>query len=71
MTLSDALERAGVWQHALLRGLDRVDRPVHGLWIRAETVGQDERGNAERRTLFAGLWPARAPERDGDAVDGY
>ncbi|MGH3511219.1 MAG: hypothetical protein ACRDQI_05880 [Pseudonocardiaceae bacterium] len=28
-----------------------------GLWIRAKTVGQDERGNAERRALFVGLWP--------------
>jgi hypothetical protein len=27
------------------------------LWIRAKTVGQDERGNAERRALFVGLWP--------------
>ena len=28
-----------------------------GLWIRAKTVGEDERGNAERRALFVGLWP--------------
>ena len=28
-----------------------------GLWIRAKTVGQDERDNAERRALFVGLWP--------------
>lgn len=28
-----------------------------GLWIRAKTVGQEERGNAERRALFVGLWP--------------
>lgn len=27
------------------------------LWIRAKTVGEDERGNAERRALFVGLWP--------------
>jgi hypothetical protein len=27
------------------------------LWIRAKTLDQDERGNAERRALFAGLWP--------------
>lgn len=27
------------------------------LWIRAKTVDQDERGNAERRALFIGLWP--------------
>ncbi len=29
-----------------------------GLWIRAKTVDQEERGNAERRALFVGLWPA-------------
>jgi hypothetical protein len=29
-----------------------------GLWIRAKTVDQDERGNAERRAIFVGLWPA-------------
>ncbi len=28
-----------------------------GLWIRAKTVDQDERGNAENRALFVGLWP--------------
>jgi hypothetical protein len=28
-----------------------------GLWVRAKTVDQDERGNAERRALFVGLWP--------------
>jgi hypothetical protein len=27
-----------------------------GLWIRAKTVDQEERGNAERRALFVGLW---------------
>lgn len=27
------------------------------LWIGAKTVDQDERGNAERRALFVGLWP--------------
>lgn len=27
------------------------------LWVRAKTLDQDERGNAERRALFAGLWP--------------
>lgn len=28
-----------------------------GLWIRAGSVDQTERGNAERRALFVGLWP--------------
>ena len=27
------------------------------LWIRAKTVDQDERGIAERRAIFVGLWP--------------
>ena len=27
------------------------------LWLRAKTIDQDERGNAERRALFVGLWP--------------
>ncbi|HEY2478861.1 MAG TPA: hypothetical protein VGI17_09015 [Solirubrobacterales bacterium] len=27
------------------------------LWARAKTIGEDERGNAERRALFVGLWP--------------
>jgi hypothetical protein len=28
------------------------------LWIRAKTVDQSSRTNAERRALFVGLWPA-------------
>jgi hypothetical protein len=28
------------------------------LWVRAKTIGEDERGNAERRALFVGLWPS-------------
>jgi hypothetical protein len=28
-----------------------------GLWVRAKTVDQRQRGNAERRALFVGLWP--------------
>jgi len=45
------------------------------LWMRAKTIGEDERGNAERRALFVGLWPSmlwlmadamrRSEERDG------
>ena len=27
------------------------------LWLRAKTIDQDQRGNAERRALFVGLWP--------------
>lgn len=28
-----------------------------GLWVRAKTIGEDERGNAERRAIFVALWP--------------
>jgi hypothetical protein len=28
-----------------------------GFWTRAKGYDQDERGNAERRALFVGLWP--------------
>ena len=41
-----------------------------GLWIRAKTVDQDERGNAERRALFVGLWPPTL-WMIGDAVARY
>ena len=28
------------------------------LWVRAKTVDQEERNNAERRAIFVGLWPS-------------
>jgi hypothetical protein len=43
------------WQMQLL-SLGSIGLCI-GLWIRAKTVDQDERGNAERRALFVGLWP--------------
>jgi hypothetical protein len=51
------LHRAGVraW-HLQILSLGSVGLCVV-LWIRAKTVDQDERGNAERRALFVGLWP--------------
>ena len=55
--LGDALHRIGLrgWHlHSL--SLASVGLCVL-LWIRAKTVDQDERGNAERRALFVGLWP--------------
>jgi hypothetical protein len=27
------------------------------LWVRAKTVDQEQRANAERRAIFVGLWP--------------
>ena len=41
-----------------------------GLWIRAKTVDQDERGNAERRALFVGLWPPMF-WLIGDSLEGH
>jgi hypothetical protein len=38
------------------------------LWIRAKTVDQDERGNAERRALFVGLWAPTLWEM-GDSLE--
>ncbi|HEX2105141.1 MAG TPA: hypothetical protein VHF51_15910 [Solirubrobacteraceae bacterium] len=55
--LTDALHDAGIrgW-HLHLGSLGAIGLCI-GLWIRAKTVDQDERGNAERRALFVGLWP--------------
>lgn len=55
--LADLLHRIGVrgWQfHAA--GIVAIPFCI-ALWIRAKTVDQTERGNAERRALFIGLWP--------------
>ena len=56
--VSRHLHRAGLrpW-HMQCLSLGSVGLCI-GLWIRAKTVDQDERGNAERRALFVGLWPA-------------
>ena len=57
MIVGKALSRAGLRStHLQLASLGSVGLCV-GLWIRAKTVDQDERGNAERRALFIGLWP--------------
>ena len=55
--LTKALYRAGLrdW-HNHVASLASIYLCI-GLWIRAKTVDQDERGNAERRALFVGLWP--------------
>ena len=51
------LHRSGVssW-HLQIISLGSIFMCV-GLWIRAKTLPEDERGNAERRALFVGLWP--------------
>jgi hypothetical protein len=51
------LSRVGIRaSHLQVASLGAVGLCI-GLWIRAKTVDQDERGNAERRALFVGLWP--------------
>jgi hypothetical protein len=57
MTLSEVLVKAGVRStHLYAASVGSIGLCI-GLWIRAKTVDQDERGNAERRALFVGLWP--------------
>jgi hypothetical protein len=57
MTLTEALRRTGLrGSHLYVVSLGSIGLCI-GLWIRAKTVDQDERGNAERRALFVGLWP--------------
>jgi hypothetical protein len=52
-----ALRRTGLDAgHLHLASLGSVGLCIN-LWLRAKTIDQDERGNAERRALFVGLWP--------------
>ncbi|NDZ82867.1 hypothetical protein G3I19_30920 [Streptomyces sp. SID10853] len=52
------LQRAGV-RGAYMEAASMVGVAVCiGFWMRAKGCDQDERGNAERRALFVGLWPA-------------
>jgi hypothetical protein len=54
--VTKALHDLGVrGSHLHLASLGSVGLCI-GLWIRAKTVDQDERGNAERRAIFVGLW---------------
>ncbi len=57
LVLTERLHRIGLraWQFQL-SSMGAVGLCI-GLWIRAKTVDQDERGNAERRAIFVGLWP--------------
>lgn len=55
--IAKSLYRAGVHSdHLEVVSMGSVGLCI-ALWIRAKTVDQDERGNAERRALFVGLWP--------------
>jgi hypothetical protein len=54
---ADILHRAGVrGGHLHIVSLATIWLCI-SLWVRAKTVDQDERANAERRALFVGLWP--------------
>ncbi len=68
--LTKYLHRAGAraWQMQIL-SMGSVGLCIV-LWIRAKTVDQDERGNAERRALFVGLWPPTI-WLIGDSLQGY
>ncbi len=55
--LTTILQRAGLRSgHLQTLSMGSVGLCIT-LWMRAKTVDQDERGNAERRALFVGLWP--------------
>lgn len=56
--IDQLLHRAGMRSaHFRLLSMGAVGLCI-GLWVRAKTVDQTERGNAERRALFVGLWPS-------------
>ncbi|WP_328327047.1 MULTISPECIES: hypothetical protein [unclassified Streptomyces] len=58
MRISRLLRRAGV-SSAYMEAASMAGVAVCiGFWMRAKGYDQDERGNAERRALFVGLWPA-------------
>lgn len=52
-----ALHRAGLPSWALHVSASSAVGLCLTLWIRAKTLDQSERGNAERRAIFVGLWP--------------
>ena len=55
--MTKILHRLGLRaSHMQLLSIGAVNLCI-ALWIRAKTVDQEERGNAERRALFVGLWP--------------
>ena len=57
MTIFQLLSKAGIRStYMYLTSLGSIGLCI-ALWIRAKTVDQDERGNAERRAIFVGLWP--------------
>lgn len=58
MTVGGILRRGGLrGAHLQWLSLGSVGLAI-GMWLRAKTVDQDERGNAERRAIYVGLWPS-------------
>jgi hypothetical protein len=56
MNIGQVLRRAGLRSvHMQAASLGSIGLCIT-LWIRAKTVDQDERGNAERRAIFVGHW---------------
>ena len=55
--LTKALHHAGLPSWVMHGGASGALGLCLTLWIRAKTVDQTERGNAERRAIFVGLWP--------------
>jgi hypothetical protein len=55
--IAQLLHRAGLRSsHLELASVGGIGLCI-GFWLRAKGYDQDERGNAERRALFVGLWP--------------
>lgn len=70
MSLGSPLQRVGLRSGAVQAvSLASVGLSL-GLWIRAKTVDQDERDNAERLAIFIGLW-APTLWQIGDAIREY
>ena len=55
--VTEALHRVGVRSSMLDTASMGTIALCIGFWIQAKTYDQEQRGNAERRALFVGLWP--------------
>lgn len=70
MSLGRPMKRVGLRStHLHVASLGSVGLCI-GLWIQGKRVDQSERGNAERRALFVGLW-ASTLWLMGDSIADY
>jgi hypothetical protein len=70
MNIGQVLRRTGLRSvHMQVASLGSIGLCIT-LWIRAKTVDQDERGNAERRAIFVGHW-APTLWLIGDSIKEY